>query len=66
MTHIFKYKPTLLSEEHIRQICRFLDKPYVKGEYHKWHKFSQFKFWHKKEMDKRDAELKKLSSNGEL
>ena len=52
MTHIFKYKPTLLSEEHIRQICRFLDKPYVKGEYQKWHKFAAFKWWHKREMDK--------------
>ena len=57
MTHIFKYKPTLLSEEHIKQICRFLDKPYIKAEYQKWHKFSQFKWWHKNEMDKREAEL---------
>ncbi len=53
----FKYKDDGLSEDHIKQICRFLDKPYVKGEYQKWHKFSQFKFWHKREMDKRDAEL---------
>ena len=48
-----KYKDDGLSEEHIKQICRFLDKPYVKGDYQKWHKFSQFKFWHKREMDKR-------------
>ena len=53
----FKYKDNGLSEEHIKQICRFLDKPYVKGEYQKWHKFSQFKFWHKGEMDKRDADF---------
>ena len=53
----FKYKDDGLSEEHIKQICRFLDKPYVKGEYQKWHKFSQFKFWHKREMDQIDAEL---------
>jgi hypothetical protein len=53
----FQYKNSDLSEEHIRQICRFLDKPYIKGEYQKWDKFSQFKFWHKSEMDKRDAEL---------
>ena len=61
----FKYKDNGLSEEHIRQICRFLDKPYIKGEYQKWHKFSQFKFWHKNEMDKRDAELalKRKESN---
>ena len=51
----FKYKDDGLSEEHIRQICRFLDTPYVKGEHQKWHKFSQFKFWHKREMDKKDA-----------
>lgn len=50
----FKYKPTLLTEEHIQQICRFLDQPYVKGEYQKWHKFAAFKWWHKREMDKRD------------
>ena len=53
----FKYKDDGLSEEHIKQICRFLDKPYVEGEHQKWHKFSQFKFWHKREMDKRDVEL---------
>ena len=45
----FKYKDDGLSEEHIKQICRFLDKPYVKGEYQKWHKYYQFKLWHKKE-----------------
>jgi len=50
----FKYKPSLLSEEHIKQICKFLKDPYVEGEYQKWHKFSQFKWWHKREMDKRD------------
>ena len=50
----FEYKNDGLSEEHIKQICRFLDKPYVKGEYQKWHKFSQFKIWHKNAMDKRD------------
>ena len=61
----FKYKDNGLSEEHIKQICRFLDTPYVKGEYKSWHKFSQFKFWHKREMDKRDKELalKRKESN---
>ena len=51
----FKYKDDGLSEEYIKQICRFLDKPYVKGEHQKWHKFAAFKFWHKNEMDKRDT-----------
>jgi hypothetical protein len=55
----FQYKSSDLPEEHIKQMCRFLGKPYVKGEYQKWHKFSKFKFWHKNEMDKRDNELKK-------
>ena len=54
----FKYKVDGLSEEHIKQICRFLNTPYVKGEYQKWHKFSQFKFWHKREMDKGDNLIK--------
>ena len=53
----FQYKNSDLSEEHIRQLCRFLDKPYIKAEYQKWHKFAVFKWWHKKLMDKRDAEL---------
>ena len=53
----FQYKNSDLSEEHIRQICRFLDKPYIKGEYQKWHKFSAFKWWNRREMDKRDTEL---------
>ena len=54
MSSKFQYIDDGLSEEHIKQICRFLDAPYVIGEYQKWHKFSQFKFWHKREMDKRD------------
>jgi hypothetical protein len=53
----FQYKSSDLSEEHIKQICRFIDKPYVRGEYQKCHKLSQFKFWHKNEMDKRDADF---------
>ena len=52
MSNQFKYKANGLSEEHIKQICRFLDKPYVKGEYQKWHKFAAFKWWHKIEMDR--------------
>jgi len=53
----YKYLDDGLSEEHIKQICRFLDTPYVKGEHQKWHKFSAFKWWHKRQMDKRDEEL---------
>ena len=54
MSNQFKYKDDGLTEEHIKQISRFLDKPYIKGEYQKWHKFAAFKWWHKSEMDKRD------------
>ena len=54
----FKYKDNGLSEEHIKQICRFLDKPYVKGEYQRMQGYIQFKIWHKRQMDKRDALIK--------
>jgi hypothetical protein len=50
----FKYKDDGLSEEHIKQICLFLDKPYVKGEHQKMQGYIQFKIWHKREMNKRD------------
>ena len=51
----FKYKDDGLSEEHIKQICRFLNTPYVKGEYQKWQKFAAFKWWHKRQMNNRVA-----------
>lgn len=51
----FKYKDNGLSEEHIKQICRFSDRPYVKGEYQRMQGYIQFKIWHKRQMDKRDA-----------
>jgi hypothetical protein len=55
----FKYKDDGLSEEHIKQICRFLGTHYVKGKHQKMQGYIQFKIWHKREMDKRDVELKK-------
>jgi hypothetical protein len=54
MSSKFQYKDDALSEEHIKQIYRFLDTPYLKGEHQKWNKFAAFKWWHKKEMDKRN------------
>ena len=51
----FQYKSRDLSEEHIKHICRFLKLTYVKGEYQKWHKYAAFKWWHKREMDKKDT-----------
>jgi len=62
----FKYIDKGLTEEHIKQMCRFQDIPYVKGEYQRLQGYIQFKIWHKKAMDKRDAESKKLSSSTEL
>ena len=53
MNNQFKYKDNGLSEEHIKQICRFLNTPYVKGEYQQWRKFSAFKWWHKRQMNNR-------------
>ena len=58
MSNQFKYKANGLSEEHIKQICRFLDKPYVKGEYQRMQGYIQFKIWHKRQMDKRDTLIK--------
>lgn len=62
----FKYIDKGLTEEHIKQMCRFQDIPYVKGEYQRMQGYIQFKIWHKKAMDKRDAEPKRLSSSTEL
>ena len=58
MSNQFKYKDDGLAEEHIKQICRFLDTPYIIREHQKWHKFAAFKWWHKQEMDKRDNLIK--------
>jgi hypothetical protein len=58
MKTVFKYKSSDLSEEHIKQICRFSDRLYVKGEYQRMQGYIQFKIWHKRQMDKRDALIK--------
>lgn len=50
----FQYKSSDLSEEHIKQICRFLNTLYVKGEYQKWRKYAAFKWRHKRELDRRE------------
>ena len=58
----FKYEEPSLTEEQIKQRCRFLKIPYIKGEYqenYRWRAWAAFKSWHKKLMDKRDIELKK-------
>lgn len=65
MSDQFKYEDNGLSEEHIKQICRFLDKNYVKGEYQRMQRYIQFKIWHKREMDKRDYQLALKKNKGE-
>lgn len=47
----FQYKSSDLSKEHIKQMSRFLNSPYVKGEYQRWQKFAAFKWWHIRKMD---------------
>ena len=42
----FKWKDNGLSEEHIKHLARFAGQEYVGGEYQKWSKFAQFKWWH--------------------
>ena len=58
MSSKFQYIDDGLSEEHIKQICRFLNTPYVKGEHEKWQKYAAFKWWHKREMENRDSLIK--------
>ena len=56
----FKWRP--ISLEQYKHSCRFLKEPYYLGGYEEYliqQGLAQFKRWHKKAMDKRDAELKK-------
>lgn len=41
----FKERIPQLSEEHVKQICRFTKTKYVQGEWQRWRAFSEFK-WH--------------------
>lgn len=47
-----------LSEEHIKQICRFTNTEYVQGEYQKWKAFAEFKWHHLKQQQVRDKLVK--------
>lgn len=42
----YKYIDDGLSEEHIKQRCRFLDVPYVEGNYQFQRRFAQYKKWY--------------------
>jgi hypothetical protein len=56
----FRWAP--ISLEQYKQKCRFLKEPYCPGGYENYlvqQGYIQFKIWHKRAMDNRDAELKK-------
>ncbi len=60
MNKSINFKETLpkLSEEHIQQICRFTNIPYIKGDWHRWRAWAEFKKWHHTKLKERD-ELQK-------
>jgi FMN phosphatase YigB (HAD superfamily) len=49
-----------LSEEHIKQICRFTKTKYVQGEWQRWQAFAKFKWEHLKLQQERDEILRKI------
>lgn len=51
----FKDMIPQLSEEHIKQICRFTKTQYIEGEWQKWQAYAAFKWWHLKMMQKGDG-----------
>ena len=55
-----EFKWTPISFEQYKQMLRFQKEPYYPGDYEEYLRqqgFAQFKRWHKRQMDKRDAEL---------
>ena len=62
-----EFKPARISLEQYKQRCRFLKEPYYPGDYEQYliqQGIIQFKIWHKRAMDERDAELKKVKLKG--
>ena len=60
----YKYVFNGVTLEHYKQMCRFQKEPYYPGDYDRYiaqQKYNQFKIWHKRAMDKRDA-LTKLNA----
>ena len=56
----YKYIFNGVTLEHYKQMCRFQKEPYYLGDYEDYliqQGLAQFKRWHKRQMDKRDAEL---------
>lgn len=56
----YKLKIPNLSEEHIKEICRFTKTQYVRGEWQRWQAFAQFKWAHLKLQHERDELLRKI------
>lgn len=42
-----------LSEEQIKQICRFTKTPYAEGEWQKMRAYAEFKKWHHQKLQKK-------------
>jgi hypothetical protein len=64
-----EFKWARISLEQYKQMCRFQKEPYYPGDYEKYliqQGIVQWKIYNKRAMDKRDDELKKISSKGEL
>ena len=56
----YKYVFNGVTLEHFKQMRRFQKEPYYPGDYEEYliqQGFVQFKRWHKRQMDKRAAEL---------
>jgi hypothetical protein len=51
----FKEKIPQLSEEHIKQMCRFAKIEYVQGEWQRWRAYSEFKWHHLKQQQEQNC-----------
>lgn len=50
----FRGRIPQLSEEQIKQICRFTKTEYVEGEWQRHRAYAEFKRWHHKKLQERD------------
>lgn len=55
----FKDRIPLLSQEHIKQICRFTKTEYVEGQWQSMRAYAEFKKWHYSLMKDRDELAKR-------
>lgn len=62
----FKWKDNGLSEEHIKHLARFAGEKCVDGEYQKWSKFAQFKWWHYIELTALEEQRKQAKNKGDV